>query len=327
MKRTYLLMGLFLLLPQVESCKKKDTSKEKNTPSAESSGEIKGKKPAGSSGFVEAHGMKPEHEKVKCPSDSACEIVVVTKKVKEALESKKNYKKMTVILSSATTDAFMKTVANIPWVTRLKIESEKISDLSGLARLSDLRRFSMMAGEKVTDLTPLKDAVFMKSIVLQNHKAADLSPLKGMKAMERLDITGTSAKVTDISFLADMKKLRELFIHFYKDVKNISAMENLESLQTLGMMGWTITDIKPLAKLKNLKVLNLKGTPVEDLAPLSGLGALQVLNLQQTAVKSLRPLMKVKSLRSLVVPKGTKKSEIKRLEKAIPGIAITVAKE
>ena len=77
----------------------------------------------------------------------------------------------------------------------------------------------------------------------------------------RVEFGSNSNQVTDVTPLARLTKLEELFLD-----------------------DTHVRDVTPLAALKKLRILQLEGTRVKDVTPLAGLTRLQLLDLRDTQV-------------------------------------------
>lgn len=83
--------------------------------------------------------------------------------------------------------------------------------------------------------------------------------------------------VGDLSLLADMPNLRELYL-CRQEISDLSPLEGLP-LTALALCENRITDVSPLAGLTELETLYLGGNPAVEYDPLSGLAGLRLLNL------------------------------------------------
>lgn len=132
------------------------------------------------------------------------------------------------------------------------------------------------------EIVPLLDPVYLQ---FNGLRVADLSPLGRLKRLEALEIDWNT-KVTDISFLAGLTRLRLLaLIHCTKvrDLAPIGQLENLEILDLGGGMWATFRPdtLAPVRKLKKLRGISLKAIRVgdESLAPVAELSGLRKIEL------------------------------------------------
>lgn len=116
---------------------------------------------------------------------------------------------------------------------------------------------------------------------------AELTPLKSLGALERLDLSGSQvSNLTPLSGLSALKRIR-LTETFVSDITPLAGL----SLEFLGLSGTDVWDLTPLSGMISLEELLLDGTPVFDLKPLIGLSELGLLFLSNTQVTDLTPLL------------------------------------
>lgn len=96
-------------------------------------------------------------------------------------------------------------------------------------------------------------------VFIPRTNVSDLSPLAGLKILQRLDLELT--QVTDLSPLARHKNLEELVLN-RTQVSDLSPLADLKNLETLWLEGTPVSDLTPLTGLENLERLHLEGTPV-----------------------------------------------------------------
>ena len=95
----------------------------------------------------------------------------------------------------------------------------------------------------------------------------------------------------DVDLLAACVNLVELEIEFMNvSNEHLAALAGLTKLESLKLLGNSISDLSPLAGLVNLQYLDLTGNQIEDLSPLAGLVNLWYLNLTGNQIEDLRPV-------------------------------------
>ena len=112
--------------------------------------------------------------------------------------------------------------------------------------------------------------VNLKRISTWGNPFSDLSPLTGLTKLERLDICGARLSEADLSLLAGLTGLKELYLAA-NGISDISSLAELAGLNRLGLDNNNISDISPLAGLTNLKWLGLHRNKIADFSPLDGL--------------------------------------------------------
>jgi hypothetical protein len=151
---------------------------------------------------------------------------------------------------------------------------------------------------QVANLEPLKGLTALQSLNLGNSKqVANLEPLKGLTALQTLNLYGTN--VDNLEPLKGLTALQSLNLGNSKQVANLEPLKGLTALQTLNLTGTGVANLEPLKGLTALQSLDLTGTGVANLEPLKGLTALQSLDLSGTKVANLEPLRGLTALKTL----------------------------
>ncbi len=149
-----------------------------------------------------------------------------------------------------------------------------------------------------------KDAV---EVVCRDIDLDDLSPLRGLSALQRLEVRGIG--VTDLSPVERLTALRELEL-WETNVSSLEPLRRLDKLTRLVVFGVGNEtgpdqdppdglDLRAVAALPLLEELNLNESPVDDLSPLKGLSRLRALFLGATLVEDLSPLAALGDLERL----------------------------
>ena len=157
------------------------------------------------------------------------------------------------------------------------ITQEDMNWLEGL----DVRNRGIM------ELTGLKFATNLTSLVISDNPITDLSPIAGLTQLESLfmwEIRGG-----DIAPLANLTNIRGLSIQAC-NIVDISPLTTLTELTGLNAAHNWIIDITPLANLTNLVELRLKGNHITDVTPLSHLTRLDFLEIQHNRIADHSPL-------------------------------------
>ncbi len=108
-----------------------------------------------------------------------------------------------------------------------------------------------------------------------NLHDADIEPLKYCTDLVYLDL-GHGNRITDVSALAGLQKLRVLIVSMNK-IEDITPLAQLQALECLEIYQNPITDISVVTSLPNLKYLNCSSILLDDITPLLGLTQLKML--------------------------------------------------
>lgn len=124
---------------------------------------------------------------------------------------------------------------------------------------------------------------------LQNSgKGVDLSPLSGLVKLESLQLCCDD--VNDISPLANLVNLTDLWIWGCGAITDISALSGMTNMGYLWIKGNCISDISPLSGMTNLRELCMEENLVSDITPLAELTNLTSLLLSGNLILDYSPL-------------------------------------
>ena len=161
-------------------------------------------------------------------------------------------------------------------------------DISALANLTELTTISIP--HSVKDLTPLQNLTKLESLSLENgymsmerDSFTSLEPLKNLVNLKRLYIRVTSnigKEPVDLMPLAGLTNMEDLSINvdnyvqengvIYCSISSLSALSEMQKLQSLTLRVGGLTDISPLRELKNLDTLiisDVSGAKITDWSP------------------------------------------------------------
>ena len=200
-------------------------------------------------------------------------------------------------------------IAGLTNLESLELANNEISDLSPLAGLINLHYLNI-SDNPFSDISPTAGLINLEVIKFTNKNVGDISFLAGFKKLksfttwdnpisdisvlaelpqlERVDICH-SAGLPDISLLADLTNLKELYF-VCNEVSDISPLAGLTKLTRLSLRCNKVSDISPLAGLVNLKWLDIPENDISDISPLAGLVNLTWLDLSKNKISNLSPL-------------------------------------
>lgn len=175
-----------------------------------------------------------------------------------------------------------------------------------------LTSLKLTVTHEVDDLTPLKQLTALRRLDLSGDGlVSDVGPLGGVTALTELDLSDTS--VSDLTPLKSLTRLSSLDLSNDKDISDLAPLRSLIALTHLSLPNTSVSDLSPLKGLTGLTDLELMSTKVSDLSPVARLVALTKLDLEYTLVSDLRPLMGITALTDLDVS-GTDVSDFSPLK-------------
>ena len=193
------------------------------------------------------------------------------------------------------------TVEDMEGLTFLsKIEGQGIRDLTGLQFATNLSSIRI-EGSKVSDLSPIAGLTQLKALDIDSidspsviHDAKQLSRLVNLTF---LALHG----VEDLTPLAGLPKLEQLFVS-HSNIRDLSPLAGLINLELIHMRAHPlISDLSPLAGLTKLRHLYLPGGDISDLTPLAGLtGPRRTVSIRQRRIGYIHPcaINRVETVRS-----------------------------
>ncbi|MDX4036240.1 leucine-rich repeat domain-containing protein [Aliarcobacter skirrowii] len=177
--------------------------------------------------------------------------------------------------------------------------------------------------EIISDIDVLKYFNLESLLLGEGNNIKDISPLKNLKNLKKLDITYNP--IDNIDVLSNLTNLEKLSLdqNSLKDLKPLRNLKNLKNLNILRNNANEYLDISVLAELKNLKRLFFTIEP-KDICVLNSLTQLEELIIQNKKITNISCLDKLKnisylklsvnSIENIDVLKNYKKLKILKIE-------------
>ncbi len=174
------------------------------------------------------------------------------------------------------------------------LEELELPENAPITQQEMLRLMTLEPGEKgITDLTGLKYATNLTSLLLYLNPIVDISPLSQLTKLRTIHFWGCN--VVDLSPLRNLKNLT-LIILANNDISDISPLAGLTNLIHLDLGGNRIIDVSPLANLTLLEKLWLNKNAITDVSPLIGLKNLKTLHLANNPFHDFSPLLELEGV-------------------------------
>lgn len=192
-----------------------------------------------------------------------------------------------------------------PIYDRLKTLSKtKVLDISGDSSLTNLGAVSQLkhlveinlANTPVTDLSPLRNLNKLEKINCSGAAVKRIDDLRYASNLVILDLSNTG--ISELSVASNFKKLNTLDLS-YSAVKSIRPLAELPVLSKLSLSGITLSHPDELGQIPALTNLDLSNSGIENIEPLDSLFQLQNLNIDSTAIVRLEPLSQLESLTTI----------------------------
>ena len=181
-------------------------------------------------------------------------------------------------------------LTNVDW---LGLEENAITDLSPLRDLIKLNGIGI-SGNPISDVSPLASLVSLEGVAAWSTPISDFSPLSRLPRLRWIEF-GNDRSVTKIPALKGLRALRRLEIRG-TSISDLSSLAEFTQLQWLELVDNLISDVSPLVKLKNLETLNLDANLISDPSALAQLTDLEVLYLENNVISDASSLSVFKNL-------------------------------
>ena len=221
------------------------------------------------------------------------------------------------------------------------IRDEKISDISALAQLPNLKKLGIHSFY-LRNISTVAGMAKLEELDVSYSSVGDISPATRLKKLRKINLELNS--ITNVYDLREMTWLKELYLGA-TNVSDIQALRNLASLERLSLFQTQLEDLSPIGGMANLKSLSINDTYVTDISPLRNnlhlqdlnifvtkisdisvlaqLQELKNLNMKQSKVSNITPLLGLSGLVTLDVSSSyVSQQDCKKLEKALPNTKI-----
>ena len=143
-------------------------------------------------------------------------------------------------------------------LTELNAKGLSISDLTGLAHATNLRKLDL-SGNRITDVSLLAGLRHLTALRLEGNDIRDISSLSPLKNLTHLFLNDNG--ISDVSPLATLRPLTWLELN-HNAIVDVSPLTGLTQLEYLELGNNRISDISPLTVLRALEDLELRGNPL-----------------------------------------------------------------
>jgi Leucine-rich repeat (LRR) protein len=169
--------------------------------------------------------------------------------------------------------------------------------------LEGMIRFTLKYPEGPLNEVKLTELDSLQNNYINSDKIENFEGIQFCTELSYLHLLGL--KVTDISPISSLTKLKNFDYNQSHCLENITPLSGLTSLEYLVLHSNNISNIEPLRHLINLKELDLDVNPITDISPLEGLYNLEILHMcsagpyanKLSDISSLSSLTALKELR------------------------------
>ncbi len=129
----------------------------------------------------------------------------------------------------------------------------------------------------------------LQSLTIHDFPTFDGAFLVDLTALERLDLSGCGLSSADLTCIASLPMLRELYLDGCF-LSNISVLSSLTGLEVIDLSNNSISDLSALSGMTNLIQISAAANDISDLGALQSLELLESLNLSQNPIITLDAL-------------------------------------
>ena len=223
------------------------------------------------------------------------------------VESLSNLEKLTINCSDNLTD--LTPLGRLTNLKELNINGVSVKDISFLKNLIKLEKLKIYnthnSGVKLSIPNTLAN---LKELSIYTAEITNLDVLSQFTNLEKLSINVTD-KTTDLSFVKNLKKLKELGIDG-SNISDISALDGVSNnLTSVDIWSGKLSNLKSFAKLTNLKELTV-GSEVSDISGIESLSKLEKLSISGSyscdkKLSDLKPLENLTNLTELDISQAS----------------------
>ena len=170
-------------------------------------------------------------------------------------------------------------LSNLVNLTYLDLEDNQVRDLSPLANLTSLTHLNLHENQ-ISDISPLSNLVNLTYLSLGENQITNLRTLSNLTNLESLHLSGNP--IINISSLSGLTNLTELYLSSNRhrdEIRDITPLYSLTSLEELGLSHTKIKDTSFLYNMTRLTRLVLVDNQLEDINFVSNLTNLTDLKL------------------------------------------------
>lgn len=159
-------------------------------------------------------------------------------------------------------------------------------------------------GSALHSLEALSYLPNLKSLVIdfdswEGSGVVDFTPIAGLSGLRELGIENSAKEEMDLSFLAEMKQITELYLPNCR-VKEMEFLKDMPQLERLSLYETKVEDLAVLENLQGLVELALGGNShARNMEAVGKLGSLQDLGLQNCGIRDIGFVRELTELRSI----------------------------
>jgi hypothetical protein len=182
---------------------------------------------------------------------------------------------------------------------------------SDFARISKISAHALQSGAILQNLDLVQKCENLVSLVWQNQRISDLSPLANLQKLENLEIH-IGSRLKSLKPITRLKELRNLAIVTGFDESEIKQLSHLKKLEVLQLYS-NKNFIKDISKISSLRKLQLQIGPKSDV-------------LDPNDLRDLRNLQLLKEVEFLMTNRKSpySESDLMKFKKTLPNVEFSI---
>ena len=185
---------------------------------------------------------------------------------------------------------------HLPYLEKLTISGNTITDLSFLANMNHLRYLDLSECSISADMKVIATLPELETLLLRNSGISSLNFLKNAPALKTLDLSSNA--VGNLSALSSSTGLEVLYLRD-NAVSNLKPLADLTELSILDLADNVIRDLSPLASCTKLTVLDVSGNKLSSVASVQNLTGLTTFHAEKNYLTDCTALAACTELRVL----------------------------
>lgn len=170
---------------------------------------------------------------------------------------------------------------------QLRIYNNRDITSDDMRNVQQIYVYQSGANDKIIRLDGIEYATNLKYLIADNIDVISLSPLRKLKFIEQLQISGSN--ISNLSYISDLTLLKMLNAKNCR-ITDISGIKYLKDLRGLNLSGNKIKNIKELGELIDINEVNLSNNMIEDISVLENLTSMTKCTLKNNKIKSIKAL-------------------------------------
>jgi Leucine-rich repeat (LRR) protein len=118
-----------------------------------------------------------------------------------------------------------------------------------------------------SDLKPLEEQTHLRNLSIAGNEITDITPLGNLAELTQINLSFNP--ISDISPLKQLTRLREVIAAKTK-ISDLTSLQSLTALESISFEYAAIQDLSPLARLPRLSIAYLGGNDIKQTSALTG---------------------------------------------------------